>query len=110
MATYDHEAILIGHTVPLDADGIPETDADGNQIIQETRTTILCSLQSVGRSEFYNAAAAGLRPEILLTVHGYEYAGEKRVEFEGITYGVIRTYATGFEEIELTCERSIGDG
>lgn len=102
MATYDHELTLIGETI--------EEDDIGNQRPVETRTTVLCSVKSAGRSDFYSGAAAGLRPEYVFTVHAYEYSGERIVEFEGMRYRVIRTYQTGTEEIELTAERVIGNG
>jgi len=100
--TYDHELTLISQTIT--------EDEIGNQVPVETETVILCGLKSIGRSEFYNAAVTGLRPELIFVVHGYEYNGEKLVKFGGIRYRVIRTYATGFEEIELTCERVAADG
>jgi hypothetical protein len=100
--TYDHELTLIGETI--------EEDEIGNQRPVETRTTILCSVKSVGRNDFYSGAAAGLRPEYVFTVHAYEYGGERIVEFEGKRYRAIRTYQTGTEEIELTVERVIGNG
>lgn len=100
--TYDHELVLIGQTYT--------EDEIGNQIPVETRTPILCMLKSVGRTEFYNAAATGLRPELVFVIHGYEYNGEQYVEFEGVRYRVIRTYQVDFEEMELVCERVIGDG
>lgn len=93
---------MIGETV--------DPDAIGNQRPVETRTTILCSVKSAGRNDFYSGAAAGLRPEYVFTVHAYEYGGERIVEFEGKRYRVIRTYQTGIEEIELTVERVIGNG
>lgn len=95
--TYDYELALIGQ-------GFDE-DEIGNQIPVETKTPILCGLKSVARSEFYNAAANGLRPELVFVVHNYEYSGEQFVEYEGNRYKVIRTYAVNFEELELTCER-----
>ena len=100
--TYDHELTLIGETI--------EEDEIGNQRPVETRTTILCSVKSAGRNDFYSGAAAGLRPEYVFTVHAYEYGGERIVEFEGKRYSVIRTYQVGAEEIELTAERVIGNG
>lgn len=102
VATYEHELVLIGETI--------EEDEIGNQRPVETRTTILCSVKSAGRNDFYSGAAAGLRPEYVFTVHAYEYGGERIVEFEGVRYRVIRTYQTGIEEIELTVERVIGNG
>ena len=109
--TYDHELTLISQTV--------KEDEIGNQIPVETRKTILCKVKSVGRSEFYGAATAGLRPEIVFVVHEFEYGGEQEVEFEGERYKVIRTYRGGmtrhgsklaFDEVELTCERVTADG
>lgn len=100
--TYDHELTLINQTVV--------EDEIGNQIPVETKTIILCGLKSVGRTEFYNAALTGLKPELVFVVHGYEYNGEQVIEFEGTRYRVIRTYTTGFEEIELTVERVGADG
>lgn len=100
--TYDNELTLIGQTLT--------EDEIGNQVAVETETVILCGLKSVGRSEFYNAAAAGLRPEMIFEVHGYEYGGERLVSFEGVRYRVMRTYAIDFESLELTCERVIADG
>jgi SPP1 family predicted phage head-tail adaptor len=102
VATYDHELTLINETI--------DEDEIGNQNPVETRTTILCAIDSVGRNEFYSGAAAGLRPELVFVVHTYEYSGERIVEFEGKRYSVIRTYQTGTEEIELTVERMIGSG
>ena len=100
--TYDHELILIGH--------IYEEDEWGNQVPVETRKPVLCNIKSIGRNEFYNAAMNGLKPSIIFVIHGYEYEGEQEVEFEGEIYKVIRTYATGFEEIELTCEKVAANG
>jgi len=100
--TYDHELTLIGETI--------EEDEIGNQRPVETRTTILCSVKSAGRNDFYSGAAAGLRPEYVFTIHAYEYGGERIVEFEGKRYSVIRTYQTGIEEIELTAGRVAGSG
>lgn len=100
--TYDHELTLIGQTWG--------EDEIGNQVPVETETVILCGLKSVGRSEFYNAAVTGLKPEAVFVIHGYEYSGQQVVKFEGAGYKVIRTYANGFEELELTCEKVTGNG
>ncbi|WP_419877730.1 phage head closure protein [Brevibacillus centrosporus] len=101
---YDHEMKLI-------APGKVVKDEIGNQIHTDPiETPILCGLKSVGRSEFYNAATAGLRPELVFVIHAYEYNDERLVEFEGKRYNVIRTYETSFEELELTCERVAANG
>ena len=100
--TYDHELTLITQ--------IMTEDEIGNQIPVETKKDILCGLKSIGRNEFYSAAATGLKPEITFIVHAYEYSGQRKVEFEGVPYNVIRTYEPSFEELELTCERTISTG
>lgn len=99
--TYDHELTLIGYTI--------EYDEIGQQKKIETRTNILCAVKSIGRNEFYAAAQAGLKPEITFIIHAYEFNGEKKVEFEGEKYKVIRTYMKDFEEMELICEKVIGN-
>lgn len=102
--TYDYELILI-------TPGQITEDEVGNQIETDPiETPIYCGLKSVGRSEFYNAAVTNLRPELVFVIHGYEYNNEKLVRFEDKDYRVIRTYANGFEEMELTCEKVAADG
>ena len=97
---YNHELTLISENT--------DYDLIGNPIVTETKTDILCDQKSIGRTEFYKAAAEGLKPEYIFVMHGYEYNNEKKVEFEGNTYKVMRTYSEDFEEIELTCSKVIG--
>lgn len=98
--TYDHELSLISFT--------SGTNANADPILVPTKIDILCGLNSVGRGEFYAAAALQLRPELVFTIHAYEYDGQQMVEFQGGKYKVLRTYATGFEELELTCQKEVG--
>lgn len=100
--TYDNELILIGYTI--------DYDEIGQEIKKPVEKKILCAIKSVSRNEFYAAAQAGLKPEITFIIHAYEYNGEKEVEFEGEKYKVIRTYMKDFEEMELVCEKVIGNG
>lgn len=79
-------------------------------VLPEQGTQILCAKKSVGRVEFYNAAATGLRPEVVLVMHPFEYGDERTVFFEGVRYKILRTYETSLEELELTCERVTGIG
>jgi len=108
--TYDNELTLIGMIYPKDENGNPQTDEVGNQIGEEIKSVVLCGVKSIGRSEFYNAATSGLKPEIIFVVHGYEYFGETQVEYEGTKYKVIRTYSANFEEVELICEKVAANG
>lgn len=85
-------------------------DDIGNQISIKNKTEVFCKVKSISRSEFYNASTTGLKPSLVFTVHLFEYNNEEEVEFEGIRYNVIRTYMVNSEEIELTCEKVIGNG
>ena len=91
--TYDHELTLVEETY--------DTDEIGNQIPITNERILYCQVKSVGRNEFYTASTSDLRPEIVFVVHRYEYKKERKVIFDRQQYSVIRTYATGFEEIEL---------
>lgn len=101
--TFDYELILIGSE--------PGENEMGDPITIPTRKSILCDVQSVTRSEHYQAATHGLKPEIVFVVNKYDYEGEKQAEFEGKAYNVIRTYTpkkskdiSDFETLELVCE------
>ncbi len=107
--TFDYELVLIG-TEPGENDM-------GDPITVPTRKPILCDVQSVTRSEHYQAATHGLKPEIVFVVNKYDYEGEKQAEFEKKPYNVIRTYIpkkskdiSDFETIELVCEGVVNRG
>jgi SPP1 family predicted phage head-tail adaptor len=97
--TYDNELFLISNTYAK--------DNIGNQIPSEVKTPVLCSVKSVSRNEFYNAATIGLNPSVVFVIHGYEYDGQTNIEYEGERYKVLRTYSVNFEELELTAEKVI---
>jgi len=101
-STYDNEVTLISKSIV--------EDEIGNQLSVPIEQTVLCCELSVSRSEFYNAAANGLKPTKVLKVHRFEYNNETKIKYEDIPYKVIRTYAVNNEEIELTCEKVIGNG
>lgn len=101
---YDYELKLIRETYTQDEYGnlIPAED--------EPSVSVLCDLRSITRSEFYSASQAGLNPEIVFEINGFEYGGEKEVEFNGERYSVIRTYRADYEKLELTCEKKVRNG
>lgn len=105
--TFDNGLTLISSTVTY--------DDIGNPIETPSNIDILCGVKSVGRTEFYNASANGLKPSYIFVVHPYEYNGETYVEFSKDStlkkrYRVIKTYEKDMEELELTCEKVIGNG
>lgn len=73
----------------------------------ETTREVYCEVQSVGRSEFYNAYNAGMQPEYVLKLADEaEYDGETELMFRSKRYGIVRTYITQDGGIELTVQRS----
>ena len=82
-----------------------------HQAVTETARTVYCTVQSVSRSEFYNALNAGVQPEYVfhLTL-AEDYQGERVVRYNGQKFRVVRTYMTVDDGIEITCERSDVNG
>lgn len=70
-----------------------QIDAVGNQVPKRSPREVYARIESVGRSEYYAAAAAGLRPEIKAVICRYDFDGETEAELGGKRYAVIRTYA-----------------
>lgn len=103
--TYDYEVELITN----DPEDSFETDSIGNPIGNPLTEKILCAKDSVTRTEFYKAAAIGLKPSIVLVVHPYEYSNQSKIKFEDNFYRVVRTYEVDSENLELTCEAIIAD-
>lgn len=66
---------------------------------------VLANKKSVRQSEFYQAAAVGLRPEIVFEVQSIEYTDEPKLKYEGTVYHIIRTFSKNGEKIELICSR-----
>jgi SPP1 family predicted phage head-tail adaptor len=79
--------------------------------ITETKTErqVYANKSSVKRSEFYQAAATGLKPETVFEIRLIDYEGETKLTYEGDEYNVIRTYSKDGEIIELICNRLIND-
>lgn len=72
----------------------------------ETSRTVLCSLRSIGQSEFYEASARDFYPEMKFVLADYlDYDNEQLVEYNGQRYSVLRTYRAG-QELELTVQRA----
>ena len=83
-----------------------ELEADGYTVKAETRRDVFCRLASIGQSEFYQAQATDLRPELKFILADYlEYAGEHLCIYVGEWYRVIRTYRAG-QTLEITVQRA----
>ena len=84
------------------------TDLIGQRVPTETAKEYIAEVDSVSRSEFYQAGQIGLTPEYRFKLNKLAYNGEKIVEYNGIRYGVYRTYESSPYTIELYVERKGG--
>jgi head-tail adaptor len=66
---------------------------------------VYCSMRSMKYSEFYQAAAVGMKPELALSLRREDYANQTYVKYNDIEYRVQRTYITDKSRIELTLYR-----
>lgn len=72
----------------------------------KTRRLILCTVKSVRQSEYYEAYNAGFTPQIMFVLTlASDYHGERKLEYEGKIYDIIRTFETEEGGIEITVER-----
>lgn len=90
----DTELILITPVMAADAYGIPQ---EGEPI----RRSVFARVESVSRSEFFEAGRNGLSPDFKFTMFAYDYEGEKIVEYQGKRYAVYRTYLGRDDTLEL---------
>lgn len=89
-------------------------DEYGNSVETTTERTVFCRVESVGRTEFYQAAQNDMHPDYVFTISHYkDYMGEKELLYTDWTgeekrYVITRTYRWG-DSIELTAEERIGN-
>lgn len=91
-------------------------DEYGDITTTETERTVFAELKSIGQSEFYQAQAVGLRPELKFVIADYlDYQNEQLVRYTDYatgreeTFSVIRTYRNG-NSLELVAKRGVDDG
>lgn len=96
---FNDELTLIRYSV--------EPDSIGNEIKKPIEKTILCSVESTTRTEFYNYGDSELRPEYIATINSCEYENEVEALFRGEQYIVTRTYEVDRDLMELTLSRRI---
>lgn len=74
----------------------------------QTERQVFCSVDSVTRDEYFEGGRNGLNPEYRITMFFGDYNGEDTVVYNGIAYGVYRTYHAKTDELELYVERKGG--
>lgn len=88
------------------------TDYYGDLVKTTTERTLYAQVKSVGQSEFYQAQAVGLKPEIKFVIADfYDYQGEQQLKYTPYggteqVYDIIRTYRNN-TNLEIVCKRGI---
>ena len=89
---------------------IATTENDMGDIVEvETPRQVFADKQSIKRNEFYQAAATGLRPELMFVIRTIDYEQEPKLSHNSKTYTIIRTYEKDGEFIELICQGLVSD-
>lgn len=91
---------LYADVVTYDDYGVARTTRTGREVF--------CKVDSVTRSEFFEAGKSGLNPEYRITMFFGDYEGESLVGYNGRMYSVYRTYLAKTDIIELYVERKGG--
>lgn len=89
-------------------------DKDGFPVETEHSVDIFAEEKSIVRAEFYEAMRAGVEVKLVLETRqedfelsAHEEDGKKvyarKVEYEGYTYDIVRTYKTGKSKIQIIC-------
>ena len=80
------------------------TNKVGDLIEVPIKTMRFARLKSIGQTEFYQAQAQGLKPEIKFVLADYlDYENQEEVIYKGFRYKVLRTFTTEQNEIEIVC-------
>lgn len=91
---YNEVIKLRSYTESTDDYGITKRTATDRQVFAQ--------LKSIGQSEFYQAAADGLKPQLKFVLADYyDYNNEKEVVYNNKVYSVLRTYRDQ-HKIEIT--------
>lgn len=81
-----------------------EQDSDGFPIeVEDSRKTVYADKKGVRQSEFYLAAAQGINIAKAFEMSSDDYNGERKLEYNGVPYYIVRTYDKNDETVELTC-------
>ena len=87
-------------------------DEYGDTVQTFTERNVFAEVKSVGQSEFYQADAVGLKPEIKFVIADFaDYQDEKQLKYTPFggteqIYTVLRTYRNKIN-MELVCKKGI---
>ena len=80
----------------------------GSWAESETLKQVFADKKSIRQSEFYQAQATGLKPELMFIMRSIDYTNETRLKYNNKLYEIIRTHEKNGELIELVCQGIVG--
>lgn len=95
--------MLFKDVIKLISITITENDM-GDPVEIPVEREVFADKQSIRQSEFYQAAATGLRPELMFVVRTIDYNNEPKLKYNDKEYTIVRTYDKDGELIELICQ------
>ena len=98
--------MLFKEVIKLISTTTTENDMGDTIEVQDERQ-VFADKQSIRQTEFYQAAATGLRPELMFIVRSIDYQDEKKLKHNDKVYTIIRTYDRDGELTELICQGTV---
>lgn len=86
-----------------------KTNELGEIVCEEQLTDVFARKKSVKQSEFFQAAANGFKPEVVLEVYSFEYSNETYCIVEGQRFKIYRVYSLNSNRIELYLTAIVGE-
>ena len=85
-----------------------QTNDVGDSIETIVKSMRFAKIKSIGQSEFYQAQAQGLKPEIKFVLADYlDYENQEELVYNNFRYKILRTYRTDKNELEITCHGGV---
>ncbi len=78
----------------------------GDLLYENKERKVLAHKESTRQSEFYQAQAVGIKPEITFIIRFFEYKNEEKLKYNNKIYNILRAYDKGNGTIEIIC---VGD-
>lgn len=76
-------------------------DGYGKKVPTETLTSVLVTIESVGRAEFFSAFQQDMKSEYKVKMFAGDYNGQTMIEINSIRYDIYRTYEDDKNNMEL---------
>lgn len=82
----------------------------GDPIFEPVERMVFADEKGIRQSEFYQASAQGLKPEIMFEMRLADYQQEQKLKFNDAIYDIFRTFKKNKDYIELVCKGVVNRG